>query len=58
MNLSQGNKHFYFYNKNISERDEYKRRAEIAEIALEEKNAILEENAALIAQLRARLGEK
>ena len=62
----------YFYNKNMSERDEYKRmaeqeqrraeeerrraeqeqrRAEIAENALEEKDAI-------IAQLRARLGEK
>ena len=62
----------YYYNKNMSERDEYKRqaeqerrragqerrraeqeqrRAEIAENALEEKDAI-------IAQLRARLGEK
>ena len=48
----------YYYNKNMSERDEYKRmaeqeqrRAEIAENALKEKDAI-------IAQLRARLGEK
>ena len=55
----------YFYNKNISERDEYKRRAEqeqrraeIAENALEEKDAMLEEKDAIIAQLRAKFDEK
>ena len=42
----------------MSERDEYKCRAEIAEKALEDKDAILEEKDAIIAQLRARLGEK
>ena len=41
----------FYYNKNMNERDEYKRRAEDAESALEEKDAI-------IAQLKARLGEK
>ena len=55
----------YFYEKNMAERDEYKRRAEIAENALvekdamlEEKDAMLEEKDAIIAQFRARFGEK
>ena len=54
----------YFYNKNLSERDEYKRRAEqeqrraeLAESALEEKNTQLEEKDAENERLRRELAD-
>ena len=48
----------YFYNKNMSERDEYKRRAEMAEIALVEKDAELEEKDTELEKKDAELEKK
>ena len=48
----------YFYNKNMSERDEYKRRAEQEQRRAEIAESALEEKDAIIAKLRARLGEE
>jgi len=54
----------YFHNKNMAEKEEYRRRAEqeqrraeVAESALVEKDAVLADQAKLIAELRSRLGE-
>lgn len=52
----------YFYNKEKyeyeSKLEQEQRRAEIAESALEERDAALAEQAELIAELRSRLGEQ
>ena len=55
----------FYHNKNMSEKDEYKRRAEqeqlraeIAESALDEKNTTIADQAKLIAELRSQLGKK
>ena len=48
----------YYYEKNMFERDEYKRRAEQEQLRAEIAESALEEKDAIIAQLRARLGEK
>jgi predicted adenine nucleotide alpha hydrolase (AANH) superfamily ATPase len=48
----------FYYNKNVSERDEYKRRAEQAEIALAEKDTENEQLKQKLAELRAQIRKK
>ena len=47
----------FYYNKNVSERDEYKRRAEQEQRRADEAEATIADQAKIIAELRSQLGK-